>query len=129
MKITRVTTHLVGNRWKSWLLVRVETDEGIDGAGEGTLNSFSSTVRTAISELESHFIGTDPFHVERLYKQMHRDVYSDGGQIHGAAIAAIEVACWDIVGKSLGVPIHQLLGGRYRDKVRAYANGWYTVPA
>ena len=59
---------------------------------------------------------------------MHRDVYSDGGQIHGAAVAAIEIACWDIVGKSLGVPIHQLLGGRYRDKVRVYANGRYTVP-
>ena len=128
MKITRVTPHLVGNRWKNWLFVRVETDEGIDGAGEGTLNSFCATVRTAISELEPHFIGADPFNIERLCEQMHRDVYSDGGQIHGAAVAAIEIACWDIVGKSLGVPIHQLLGGRYRDKVRVYANGWYTVP-
>ena len=65
--------------------------------------------------------------VELLAERMHRDVYTDGGQIHRAALAAIEIACWDIVGKSVGKPVHALMGGRVRDRVRVYANGWYQV--
>ena len=57
-----------------------------------------------------------------------RDVYSEGGQIHRNAVAAIEVACWDIVGKALKQPIYNLLGGRCHERVRAYANGWYRGP-
>ena len=127
MKITEVKTYLVGNAWKNWLFVRVETDEGIHGTGEATLNAFSATVETAIHELRDAYIGLDPAQVELLLQRMIRDVYTDGGQIHMAAVAAIEVACWDIVGKAAGKPIHELLGGRIRDRVRVYANGWYRV--
>ncbi len=127
MKITEVTTYLVGNVWKNWLFVRVDTDEGIHGTGEGTLNAFSATVEAAIHELRDVYIGLDPHHVEALLQRGIRDVYSDGGQIHMAAIAAVEVACWDIVGKAAGKPIHELLGGRIRDRVRVYANGWYRT--
>ena len=127
MKITEVKTYLVGNAWKNWLFVRVETDEGIHGAGEATLNAFSATVETAIHELRDAYIGLDPAHVELLLQRMIRDVYTDGGQIHMAAVSAIEVACWDIVGKAIGKPIYELLGGRIRDRVRVYANGWYRV--
>lgn len=125
MRITDVATYLVGNPWKSWLLVKVSTDEGITGAGEGTLNAFGATVATAINELRDSFIGLDPSQVELLRQRMVRDVYSDGGQIQQAALAAVEVACWDIVGKAQGRPVHALLGGRVRDRVRVYANGWY----
>lgn len=127
MKITNVRTYLVGNPWKNWLFVRVDTDEGIHGVGEGTLNAFSSTVQAAIHELRDEYIGLDPAHVEVLLQRMVRDVYSDGGQIHMSAVAAIEVACWDIVGKATGRPVHELLGGRVRDRIRVYANGWYRV--
>jgi galactonate dehydratase len=127
MKITDVTTYLVGNPWKNWLFVRVDTDEGIHGVGEGTLNAFSGTVQAAIHELRDEYIGLDPTQVELLLQRMVRDVYSDGGQIHMTAAAAIEVACWDIVGKAAGRPVHELLGGRVRDRVRVYANGWYRV--
>lgn len=127
MKITSITPHIVGNRWKDWLWVRVDTDEGVHGAGEGTLNVFTRTVETALRDLEERIVGHDPFEIERLLTRTHRDVYTDGGQIHGAAIAAVETACWDIMGKVLDRPIHHLLGGRYRDRVRAYANGWYAV--
>src|SRR2546423_12871903 len=58
---------------------------------------------------------------------MVRDVYTDGGQIHMAAVAAIEVACWDIVGKATGRPVYELLGGKVRDRIRVYANGWYRT--
>ncbi len=127
MRITAVTTYLVGNAWKNWLFVRVDTDEGIHGAGEGTLNAFSETVAAAVHELRDEYIGLDPTQIELLLQRLTRDVYSDGGQIHMSAVSAIEVACWDIMGKAAGRPVHQLLGGRVRDSVRAYANGWYRT--
>ena len=127
MKITGITTHAVGNRWKNWLFVRVDTDEGIHGLGEGTLNGFCHTVEAAVHELEPMVIGRDPFATESLVLHLARDLYSEGGQIHGAAIAAIEIACWDIKGKALGMPLYELLGGLVRDRVPVYANGWYQV--
>ena len=127
MRIRDVRTYLVGNAWKNWLFVRVETDEGIHGVGEGTLNAFSATVETAIHELRDEYLGLDPSQVELLLQRTVRDVYTDGGQIHMAAVAAIEMACWDIVGKATGRPVHELLGGRVRDRVRVYANGWYRT--
>ena len=117
----------MGNPWKNWLFVRVDTDEGIHGVGEGTLNAFSATVETAIHELEDAWLGLDPTNVELLLQRMVRDVYTEGGQIHMTAVAAIEIACWDILGKAVGSPVHELLGGRLRDRVRAYANGWYRT--
>jgi galactonate dehydratase len=127
MKITGVRTYLVGNPWKNWLFVRVDTDEGIHGVGEGTLNAFSATVEAAIRELEDAWLGHDPANVELLLQRMGRDVYTEGGQIHMTALAAIEVACWDILGKAAGRPVHELMGGRLRERVRAYANGWYRT--
>jgi galactonate dehydratase len=127
MRISGVRTFLVGNPWKNWLLVRVDTDEGLHGVGEGTLNGFSATVEAAVRELEDAYLGQDPSDIELIVQRMTRDVYSEGGQIHGAAVAAIEVACWDILGKSVGLPIHRLMGGQVRDRTRAYANGWYRV--
>ena len=127
MKITGITSHIIGNNWKDWLWVRVDTDEGIEGVGEGTVNALARTVETAIRELEARIAGHDPFEVEALLIATQRDVYTDGGQVHGAAVAAIEMACWDIVGKALNTPVHKLLGGRLRERVRVYANGWYTV--
>ena len=127
VKITDVTTYLVGNPWKNWLFVRVDTDEGVHGTGEGSLNAFSATVAAAILELRDAYIGLDPSQVELLLQRTVRDVYTDGGQIHMAAVSAIEVACWDIVGKATGRPAYELLGGRVRDRIRAYANGWYRT--
>ena len=127
MKITSVSTYVVGNRWKNWLFVRVDTDEGIHGVGEGSLNGFGRTVEAAVHELEGMVIGRDPFAIESLVQRLGRDLYSDGGQIHGAAMAAIEIACWDIKGKALDVPVYELLGGMVRDRIPVYANGWYQV--
>ncbi len=127
LKITTISTYLVGNRWKNWLFVRIDTDQGIHGVGEGTLNGFSDTIRTAIHEIEPWVVGRDPFAVNDLVLRLGRDLYSDGGQIQGAAIGAIESACWDIKGKALGVPVWELLGGKVRDRIPVYANGWYRV--
>jgi galactonate dehydratase len=127
MRIEAIETYCVGAGWKNWLFVRVLTDQGIHGLGEGTLNGFIRTTEAAVRELEKFVVGQDPRRVTALAKRMLDSVSLDGGHIHRTAIAAVEVACWDILGKSLGVPIHQLLGGRVRDSVLGYANGWYRT--
>jgi len=125
MRIVSIEPVLAGNPWKTWVFARVQTDEGITGFGEGSVNGFARSIAGAIADLSAIVVGEDPRRIEFLSRRMHRDLYTDGGQIHRAAAAAIEIACWDILGKSLGVPCWQLLGGKVRDRVRAYANGWY----
>lgn len=127
MRITSIETYAVGAGWKNWLFIKVNTDAGLHGIGEGTLNGFIRTTEAGVRELEHLVIGEDPLRVRTLAKRMLDSVSLDGGHIHRTVIAAIEVACWDILGKSLGVPIHQLLGGRVRDSVLGYANGWYRT--
>jgi galactonate dehydratase len=127
MKITRIDTFAVGAGWKNLLFVQVHTDTGLLGLGEGTLNGFIRTTEAAIRELEQFVIGEDPTQVQRVAARMLDSVSLDAGHIHRTAIAAIEIACWDILGQHLGVPIWQLLGGRVRDSVLAYANGWYRT--
>jgi len=125
VKITAIDTYIVGNPWKNWLFAKVSTDEGIYGVGEGTLNYFAKTIEAAIHELKPLIIGMDPFAVEIISQRLIRDVYSEGAQLHMCAVAAIEIACWDIIGKACNQPIYNLWGGRCHEKLRAYANGWY----
>jgi galactonate dehydratase len=127
MKITDIETYSVGAGWKNWLFVRVMTDEGIHGVGEGTLNGFIKTTEAGVHELKHLAIGQNPLRVHALAKRLLDSVSLDGGHIHRTVIAAVEVACWDILGRTLGVPIHQLLGGQVRDSVLGYANGWYRT--
>ncbi|MET0694440.1 MAG: mandelate racemase/muconate lactonizing enzyme family protein [Propionibacteriaceae bacterium] len=128
MKITAIETFPSGAGWKNWVFVRVHTDEGISGVGEGTLNGFARTIAAAVDELSIFALGEDPRQVTTIARRLLDKVSNDGGHIHKTAVAAIEVACWDILGQSLGVPIHTLLGGQVRSSVRGYANGWYRVP-
>lgn len=125
MKITAIETYLVGNPWKNWLFVRVLTDTDLHGIGEGTINGFSKTTEAAVHELKQLVIGRDPFNIEALTLTLSRDFYNHAGQVQRAAMAAIEMACLDIKGKAFGVPIYQLLGGKVRETITAYANGWY----
>jgi galactonate dehydratase len=128
MKITAIETYIAGNPWKNWLFAKVLTDEGVYGIGEGTINFFARTVETAIHELKPLILGLDPFQIEILSQKLIRDVYTDGGQVHMCAVSAIEIACWDIIGKATRQPVHNLMGGRCQEKLRAYANGWYRGP-
>ena len=129
MKITRATTWIVGNPWKNWLFVRLDTDEdGVYGIGEGTTNGFAKTTEAAVHEMASRFEGFDPFQIETILQRMARDFYTEGGHIHMNAIAAVEVACWDIIGKVTNRPIYDLIGGRYHESLPTYANGWYAGP-
>jgi galactonate dehydratase len=125
MRISRIETFTVGAGWKNWLFVRVDTDEGLSGIGEGTLNGFVRTIEAAVHELGQLVLGEDPLRVTALARRVHDSVSNEGGHVHRHAIAALEIACWDILGKSLGASVHQLLDDRVRDSVPAYANGWY----
>lgn len=127
MKITRIETFTVGAGWKNYLFVHVHTDTGLIGLGEGTLNGFIKTTETAVQELAQFAVGQDPTQVRAIARRMMESVSLDGGHIHRTAVAAVEVACWDILGQHLGVPIWQLLGGRARESILAYANGWYRT--
>ena len=125
MRISEIETFLVGNPWKNWLFVKVTTDEGIHGIGEGSLGHLSKTVEAAIHETKPFILGLEVFQTELLVNRLSRHVYADGGQIKMCAISALEIACWDAVGKALGQPVYNLVGGRCRDRIRAYANAWY----
>ena len=126
VRITRATTYIVGNPWKNWVFVRLDTDQpGLYGVGEGSLNGFAQSVAATVHELAHRYEGMDPYQIETIYQRMARDLYSDGGQIHMNAVAAIEIACWDIIGKDLGKPVYDLLGGQYHERLPVYANGWY----
>lgn len=125
MKVIDVETYAVGAGWKNWLFVRVVTDEGVDGIGEATLNGFGRTCEAAVRELAPLIVGSDPRQVRANAIALHDRVSNEGGHIHRTALAGIETACWDILGKSLGVPVYQLFGGKLRDSVPCYANGWY----
>lgn len=128
MRITKIDTYIAGNPWKNWLFSKVHTDDGIYGIGEGTLMYFAKTVEAAIHELSPFVVGMDPMQVELITQRLTRDPYADGGQVQMCAVAAIEIACWDIIGKALNQPLYNLWGGRCHNKLRAYANGWYRGP-
>jgi len=117
MRITEIETYLVGNPWKNWVFARVLTDEGIHGIGEGSLGHLSKTVETAIHEMKPLILGLDVCQTELIVNRLQRHVYADGGQIKMCAISAIEIACWDALGKLLQQPIYNLVGGLCRDRV------------
>lgn len=119
MIITRVETFLVPPRW---LFVRVGTDEGIVGWGEPVVEGRAETVRTAVEQLSELLIGADPLRIEDLWQLMTKGSFYRGGPILSSAVSGLDQALWDIAGKTLGVPVHQLLGGHVRDRIRMY--GW-----
>lgn len=128
MKIVDVKTHVLGTVWRNLTIVRVITDEGLEGIGEVRMVNHTDALLGYLAEaVPNHVLGHDPFNIEALVRRMYRDDYDRAGEIAMSALATIEIACWDIMGQSLGVPVYQLLGGAVRDRIKAYANGWYTV--
>jgi len=124
MKITEIKTFVVGNPWKNWVFVKVYTDEGLTGVGEATGGLSAKPGEAQVHELGRFVIGEDPRHPERVWQKMYKGLFLGTN----VGMNAIEIACWDILGKSLGVPIWQLLGGKQRPRIRVYANGWYQGP-
>jgi galactonate dehydratase len=128
MKITKITPLVMGTPWRDLLFVKVETDEGLVGVGETRPLNRTETVMAYLAEAGPRYaLGHDPFEVERLTQTMFRGDFGRAGEIVMTAMALLETACWDIMGKALNQPVYRLLGGAVREKIKAYANGWYTV--
>jgi galactonate dehydratase len=128
VKITDVETFVMGTPWRDLTFVRVTTDEGLTGVGETRMLGHTEALKGYLTEaVPRHVLGADPFDIEALVQRMKRGDYGRPGEIMMSGIACVEMACWDIVGKALGQPVWRLLGGKVRDRVKAYANGWYTV--
>jgi galactonate dehydratase len=119
LKITKLETFHVKPRW---LFLKIATDEGVIGWGEPVVEGRALTTETAVHELGRTIIGQDPRRIEHLWQCMYRGGFYRGGPVLMSAISGVEQALWDILGRSLNVPVYQLLGGRVRDKIRVYAH-------
>ncbi len=127
MKIAKIRTVVVGTAWRNLVFVEVETDDGLVGLGEATLHNFEEAVVAHVDSLARRYVlGRDPFDVEDLVARIFRDEFFRGGPVQMTALAGIEIACWDLMGKATGQPVYRLLGGACSHRVPAYANGWYT---
>jgi galactonate dehydratase len=124
MKITELKTFVVGNPWKNWIFVKLYTDEGLTGLGEATGGLATKPNLGDVEELTRFVIGEDPRHPDKIWQKMYRGRFANPS----TGMSGIELACWDLLGKSLGVPVWQLLGGKHRDQLRVYANGWCRGP-
>jgi galactonate dehydratase len=121
MKVEKIETIHVRPRW---LFLKVYTDSGIVGLGEATLEGRSQTVETAVKEIERYLVGEDPLQIEKHWQTIYRGTFYRNGPVLSSALSGVEQALWDILGKHLQVPVHQLLGGKVRDKIRMY--GWVS---
>lgn len=124
MKITAIETRVCNARMRNWIFVKVVTDQpGLWGWGEATLEWHTRSVVGAIEDLAQLLVGEDPTRIEHLWQIMYRQHFWHGnGIVRGTAISGIDIALWDILGKSLGVPCHKLWGGPVRDYVRLYCH-------
>lgn len=126
MKVTDIKTFAVDCFRTNWVFVKVYTDEGIDGVGEATLEYKEKALFGAIEHIKEYLVGKNPLTIEKHWHDIYRDAYWRGGAVLMSALSAVEMALWDILGKSLNVPVYQLLGGKVNDKVRIYVNGWFA---
>ncbi|HEX7057558.1 MAG TPA: galactonate dehydratase [Bacilli bacterium] len=117
MKITDFDLYLVPPRW---LFLKISTDEGICGWGEPVIEGRAATVAAAVAELMQYLVGKNPLNIEDHWNVLYRGGFYRGGPILMSAIAGIDQALWDIKGKYHGAPVHQLLGGSCRDRIRVY---------
>ncbi|MGH2819738.1 MAG: mandelate racemase/muconate lactonizing enzyme family protein [Actinomycetota bacterium] len=128
MKITDVQTTVVGAPWRDLTFVELHTDDGLSGVGEVRMVNKTETLVACVNELAPRYVvGSDPFDVERLAWNIQKAEYGRPGEIAMSALAAFDLACWDLVGQALDVPLWKLLGGCFRERVPAYANGWYQA--
>jgi L-alanine-DL-glutamate epimerase-like enolase superfamily enzyme len=129
VKITAVKGFPVKVGHRNIFIVKVETDAGIYGVGEGGMSGRELAMLGTVEHYERILVDMDPHRIEHIWQVLYRGQYFEGGKIFGAVISAIDIALWDILGKSLGVPVYQLLGGACRDRIECFATpGSLTGP-
>jgi len=126
VRITKCESFLCNAGLRNYLFLKLYTDEGIVGISEASLEWQEEATQRVFHEFfeKRYVIGANPFHIEDLTRRMIRDQYQ-GGAVAMTAISGIEIGCWDIIGKALGQPVYNLLGGVVNREISAYANGWY----
>lgn len=130
MKITdvdifRMCTPVHKTAGTNWMFVRISTDTGDYGWGEASTQYKDLGVAAEIAEFAKFIIGMDPFQIEHIWTSLHRRVTWTGGPVTMSAISGIDLALCDLKAKAIGVPVYDLFGGKVRDRIRAYANGWF----
>lgn len=125
IKVFRMATPVHKTAGTNWLFVRIDTDEGISGWGEGSLQYKDAALEAEILDFGKFLEGKDPRRIDWIWTSLYRRVTWAGGPVSMSAISAIDLALWDIKAKSLGIPVWELAGGMHRDKLRVYANGWF----
>jgi galactonate dehydratase len=130
MRITHLECHLlwVDVTRLNWILTLIRTDDGITGISGVIMRRHEFTVREAILELARYLVGKDPLLREEHFEKMYRDGFWLGGALFNTAISAVDLALWDVAGKSAGLPIHSLLGGACRDRIRVYCGVGGNTP-
>jgi galactonate dehydratase len=131
LKVTDLKTFIVnrgGDNSPNYVFVKIYTDQGITGLGEGSVTSKEATVATAIEEHKRYLVGRDPTDIEMHWQAMYRWPRWRGGPILNSAISAVEIALWDILGQALNQPIWRLLGGKARDRVQMYVHAGGSTP-
>lgn len=127
MKIKDFRALALGTPWRNLTYLIIETDNGLHGVGEARVVSRTHTVLEYLKDVRRHLIGLEVHDIEELYKRLTLLDFGVAGEIAMTGLALVEMACWDCIGKDAGRPVYQLIGGKVRDRVPAYANGWYTV--
>jgi galactonate dehydratase len=134
MKITGIEPFVVAtfhkNARRHWLIFKLLTDEpGLFGLGEASLHSYDEQIIGILRDwVDRYLAGKDPLHSETHWTRLYQDTPARGGALGSTALSGIDIALWDLKGKILGRPVYELLGGPQRDRIRVYANGWYTNP-
>lgn len=126
MKVTDVRTFTVDCYRTNWVFVKVYTDEELSGVGEATLEYKEKALIGAVEHIREYLIGKNPLNIADHWFHIYRDAYWRGGAVLMSALSAVETALWDILGKHLGVPMWQLLGGKVNREVPLYVNGWFA---
>lgn len=126
MKITNIKAYTMDSFRMNWNFVKVETDDGFYGWGEASLGTNEMALEGMVQDLKRLIIGRNPFETEKMMFEVYRDIYWKGGPVLMSALSAIEMACWDIMGKALNVPVYTFFGGKVREEVKMYANAWFV---
>ncbi len=126
MKITDIKVLVTDAFRTNWTFIKVETDAGLHGWGEASLGTQEMALSGCVEDLKRLIVGRDPREIERMCFEVYRDIYWKGGPVLMSALSGIEMAMWDITGKYFNAPVYALMGGKMRDRVKMYANAWFT---
>jgi galactonate dehydratase len=122
LKITAIKSYPVWVGIRNQFLLKIETDQGISGWGESGLSGREKAVAGAVEHYREFLVGRDAMQIGRIWQEMYRSQYFEGGRVLQAAISAIDIALHDIKGKALGVPVYELLGGKQRNVIPTFAS-------